>query len=162
MTGPRYRRFLAAVPRHLVGGVLTGETTEHVQVLVQRDQVMVHQPAHALERFDPGLAQIARNRPGLSGTPAERVERGDSPVFGQDSARHRQMIGARPAFHQQCRNYVAGGMRAPLASEGLTVSLLIRWRARGPPLVQVDQPDQALSDLAQAAQRSANESEDMG
>jgi len=40
----RYRCFLAAVPRRPGIVVLTGETAEHVQVLVQRDQVLVHEP----------------------------------------------------------------------------------------------------------------------
>ena len=45
MAGMRYRCFLAAVPRRPGIGVLTGEAAEHVQVLVQRDQVIVHQPS---------------------------------------------------------------------------------------------------------------------
>ena len=108
-------------------------------------------PARALEGVGAGFAHVARNRPGLGGAPGKRVERGDSPVLGQDCAGHLQMIGARPAFHEQCRNEVAGRVGAPLACERLTVSFLICGRACSRSLVQVNQPDQAVSDLAQGA-----------
>jgi hypothetical protein len=54
------------VPRCLGGGVKAGETAEHVQVFLQRSEVVVHEPPYALERLDAGLAEVARDRPGPS------------------------------------------------------------------------------------------------
>jgi hypothetical protein len=50
----RYRCFLAAVPRRPGIGVLTGEAAEHVQVLVQRDQVISFSLARSRCRCFPG------------------------------------------------------------------------------------------------------------
>lgn len=145
---------LAAVPCRLGGGILAAEAAEHVQVFVKRRQVVVHQPAHPLERLDTGLAQVARDHPGLSGAPGQRVERGDTPVPGQDAARHPQLICTRPAFHQQGRDQVAGRVRTPLARERLTVALFVPRRAGSRPLVHFDHPRQPVSELAQGASGS--------
>ena len=47
---------------------MAAEAAEHVQVLVQCDEVVVHDSAYALERLDAGLTQVAADRPGLGRT----------------------------------------------------------------------------------------------
>jgi hypothetical protein len=73
-----YGFLLGAVPPCPRGCVLAREPAEHVQVFAQSGQVVVHQPAHALERIDLGLAQVARDHRRLGGAPGQRVKRRDT------------------------------------------------------------------------------------